>query len=83
MVFKTYDRENVQTIREAISRYSPPNENDDGSYVADVCTWCDVGPDETVNLVSIINPLVTAIIQHENGQQPYRPDDISYWISLA
>lgn len=83
MVLRTYARENVLTVREAIERYSPPEENDDGSYVADVCAWCDVGPDQTVDLTAILVPMVTAMIHHEEGQVPYMQSDISYWVSLA
>lgn len=62
-----------KTIRQLISRWAPPSENNTAAYVEDCSRACGHFPDETVNVrqASVMQPLVTAIIQHENGQQPY------------
>lgn len=39
------------TVREAISRYAPPNENDVDMYVAAVCNWTKTTPTDTVRAV--------------------------------
>jgi hypothetical protein len=69
------DRHDIRTIEGTIRRWAPPHENDTGSYARAVAAKVGVEPDDTVDLASyaVARPLVEAIIQHENGQQPY-PD---------
>lgn len=32
------------TIEQAISKWAPPNENDTGAYISNVCTWAGCAP---------------------------------------
>jgi hypothetical protein len=63
----------LDTVRKIINRWAPPVENDTGAYVAAVAKSCGVGPDDPVDCdeISIMLPLVKAIITHENGKNPY------------
>lgn len=45
-IFHTYNRKDgVKTIRAAISRWAPPNENNTAAYIVDVCNFTQVDPD--------------------------------------
>ena len=64
------DGSRIDSVREIIERWAPPNENDTASYVATVSRVLGVGPDDGV--VDVYNfetmrDLVVAIIRHENG----------------
>ena len=76
-------RHGLKTIRQIINRYAPPSENITDAYVANVSRLVGVNPDAEINVGSYMTPLVKAIIQHENGEQPYSPEIISQGISLA
>lgn len=65
----------LRTLRGMISRWAPENENDTDAYIDSVCKQCCASPDNPYTLTpSRMLSLVTAIIKHENGQQPYAPD---------
>ena len=83
-LLKNYQSQHgLNTIREIINRWAPPNENKTDSYVDHVARVVGVHPDSAVNVNDKIVPIVTAIIKHENGLQPYDPDTISRGISLS
>lgn len=73
----------LDTIREIISRWAPPNENITESYVANVSRIVGASPDQTIDVAGALPKLVPAIIQHENGQQPYSDAQINRGIALA
>ena len=60
------------TVESIIERWAPPSENDTDAYIAFVCRKLGVNPtDELNNTIEDYLPLVKAIIQMENGMQPY------------
>lgn len=63
----------IDTVQEIINRWAPPVENNTGAYVSQVAKVVGVSPTEPLNLGDdlIMAKLVTAIIWHENGVQPY------------
>jgi len=63
----------LDTPREIVNRWAPPNENDTGAYVNVVANALGVGPDDPINVQdpATMQKLRDAIIQHENGQNPY------------
>lgn len=79
---RKYGLRHVQGI---INRWAPPTENDTGAYVRQVCRALGVGPTDTVNLqdTATLAKLVTAVIKHENGMQPYSPDLIARGVGMA
>jgi hypothetical protein len=82
-IMRSYKARGLYTIKQAIARWAPPVENDTSAYVDAVCAGCNVFPDTVVDFDEIMPQLVKAIIQHENGQQPYTDQTINAGIALA
>jgi hypothetical protein len=82
-ILETYKKEGVATIRAAINRWAPPNENNTEAYVDAVARAVGVGADEALDLAAHAPQIIAAIIQHENGQQPYPVETIKDGIALA
>lgn len=84
-VLISYEKKGINTVRGVINRWAPPNENDTGSYVMHVAGLLSVDPDEVIDIDSyeVMDPLVRAIIRHENGQQPYSDKVIRDSLRLA
>ena len=63
----------IDTVRETISRWAPGNENDTEAYIAAVARVVGVGPNQSINIHDphTLHRMVTAIITHENGCNPY------------
>lgn len=72
------DKYGLKTIREIINRWAPSIENDTDSYENAVSTEVGLGVDYPLDLhvELVLEKLVTAIVHHENGQQPYSSDQI-------
>lgn len=68
------------TVSAIISRWAPPSENNTGAYIADV--QGHIGGD-AVDLSTDLPALVSAIIAHENGLNPYSSATIANGIALA
>jgi hypothetical protein len=82
-VLMTYEAKGIDSVREIIERWAPSSENDTEAYVQDVASHLDVDPDDSIDIRQVMPELIAAIIQHENGQQPYSSDQINQGISLA
>ncbi|WP_340616525.1 structural protein [Xenorhabdus entomophaga] len=73
-ILRNYDRKyGLNTIRQIISRWAPTNENNTEAYIAYVCKMVGVPSSVVIDVenVNTMSKLVKAIIQMENGQQPY------------
>lgn len=69
----------LRTIRGIITRYAPPSDNNDtAAYINAVSADVGIGIDVSTDLTdpSVLSSFVMAIIQHENGSQPYPADVI-------
>lgn len=73
-------RRGVRTIEGLINAWAPDNENDTAAYIAAVGYKLKVEPDQAIDVLSWLPRLVEAIIEHENGQQPYSSSDITRWV---
>ncbi len=85
-IFAKYsDAYGLTTVADIIGRWAPPVENDTPAYVANVAHLIGVGPNDKINVhdSSIMETLIKAVIQHENGQQPYDTATIDKGITLA
>lgn len=82
-ILKTYQREGVTTLQEAVGRWAPSSENNTQAYVANVCRACGVSPGDIVDLTALLPKIIPAMIQQENGEQPYSVQLINYGIALA
>lgn len=83
-VLKTYrDQHGLTTIAGIISRWAPPVENNTGAYISAVAAAVGKSPAAPLDFATDLQPLVTAIIRHENGLQPYSAATIAEGVSLA
>lgn len=74
----------ASTVSDIITRWAPPPTNDTAAYIADVDDRLGLTPgNDAIDLSSSLAVLIAAIIQHENGIQPYSADTINQGISLA
>ncbi|HEY6093821.1 MAG TPA: structural protein [Gallionellaceae bacterium] len=74
---------NLNTIRGIITRWAPPNENDTDAYVEAVADAVGVDPDVRLEVSRAKPQIIAAIIQHENGQQPYNLAQIDSGVRMA
>ena len=83
------DKYGINTVRGAINRWAPPNENDTGAYVNAVCGVLECHPDDHFDFrdASWLFWMVTAIGQHENGTAAFNENvteaDISNGVAAA
>jgi hypothetical protein len=74
----------ASTVTAIVSRYAPPAANDTVSYIADVDNQLGLTPgNDAVNLATDLPSLVAAMIQHENGINPYSSATILQGINLT
>ncbi|MER0817368.1 structural protein, partial [Pseudomonas aeruginosa] len=66
------DKHALRTIRQIISRWAPPSENNTESYIRQVAARVGVAPDARIDVYDyrIMRTLVEAIVRHENGPGP-------------
>lgn len=70
----TYEsKHGLNTVAGIINRWAPPSENDTGAYIATIAKAINTPADTALALhtPSVLAALCTAMVQHENGQQPY------------
>jgi len=70
---------NLTTIQQIIGRWAPTNENNTSSYIDSVATAMTVSPAQYLPLTEQITlaELLTAIVKHENGIQPFSQETIN------
>ncbi|HCF3862919.1 structural protein [Pseudomonas aeruginosa] len=73
------DKHALRTIRQIISRWAPPSENNTESYIRQVAARVGVAPDARIDVYDYrtMRTLVEAIVRHENGPGPL-PEGIWY-----
>lgn len=92
-VLASYRRRGLVSVRQIINTWAPPvgqdskgnryTQNSD-AYVAHVARVLQVEPDQAITWTAAgLSQLVAAIIQHENGSQPYDLAVINQGITLA
>lgn len=79
------DFHGCDTVAKVINRWAPSTENNTTAYINAVATRMGVHPHEPINLhqYAMLHPCVLAIIQHENGKQPYNAAIIEEGLRLA
>lgn len=83
-VLLTYYRKyGLNTVHGIINRFAPPVENNTNAYAVHVANYLNVGLDEVINVEERLKDLVTIIILHENGQNPYSEATIQHGVNLA
>jgi hypothetical protein len=76
---------NLNTIREVLNKYAPNSENKTDSYIAHVSELTGFGADNYLQLqdAQVLASVVSAIIKHENGFNPYSTETIAAGVTLA
>lgn len=79
------NKHGLKTIKGIINRWAPPVENDTQSYVNAVAKKVGVSPTATIDVddVTIMKPLVVAIIAHENAGYAYADTVIDEGLHMA
>jgi hypothetical protein len=75
----------LNTIEGVINRWAPPSENNTGGYVKAVAKQLGVDPAAPLNMSDpgVLTQLTQAIIQHENGAQPYSAQQVGTGVQAA
>ena len=64
-------RHGINTVRGIITRWAPPSENDTEAYINAVVRQTGISSNQPIAVSASLFPLVNAIIQQENGMNPY------------
>jgi len=59
----------LNTVRGILTRYAPAMENDTEGYIAHVAARIGVTPDAPMDVAANLQPLMRAIVAHENGKR--------------
>lgn len=81
-----YGDKGIDTVQAIVTRWAPATENPDvQSYVETVAKKLGVNPTEPLDLKDrkVLTGLATAIIEHENGKNPYSPEQVSSGVDAA
>lgn len=63
LFFKSYKRMKVVTVRDVITRFAPPSENDTKRYIEFVCTYTKLLPDDKIDWCPISFPIAVSIYE--------------------
>ena len=77
LLLNYYNKYDLNTVENIITKWAPPSENDTVTYYTDVADAMGVNPGDTIDLTdpNTLTALVNAIITEENGINPY-PDNV-------
>jgi len=78
----SYAARGLNTVQSIINTWAPPTENDTNAYVRAVANSMNVDPNAVLSATDY-PALVAAIVEHENGSQPYSTAQIDTGISMA
>lgn len=75
----------LNTVRQIISCYAPPNENQIQAYIQTVADQIGVYPDTVIDIEErgISAVFIKAVIRMENGIQPYSDETIEKGIDMV
>ena len=74
----------LTSLRQIVNRWAPESENDTEAYLENVCHFCFASPDNPYTLTpSRLMALVSAIIKHENGVNPYALEVVQQGVDSA
>jgi hypothetical protein len=79
-ILNNYYSEGYQTVQDMISRWSA---TDQQAYIANVASSLNVDPMAVLDMTQSLPALIAAIIQQENGINPYSDATIQTAIALA
>ncbi|WP_316376609.1 hypothetical protein [Enterobacter hormaechei] len=82
----SYQRQGIDTVSDIINRWAPPSDNNNTeAYIQAVCAQLGVTADQQLDASNpdTLKALCAAIIQHENGSQPYSEQQLATGVSAA
>lgn len=82
----SYQRQGIDTVSDIINRWAPPSDNNNtDAYIQAVCAKLGVTADQQLDASNpdTLKALCAAIIQHENGSQPYSDQQLATGVSAA
>ncbi|MCN7217692.1 hypothetical protein MLZ39_09750 [Escherichia coli] len=82
----SYQRQGIDTVSDIINRWAPPSDNNNtDAYIKAVCAQLGVTADQQLDASNpdTLKALCAAIIQHENGSQPYSDQQLTTGVSAA
>ncbi|MFW6826791.1 hypothetical protein ACM7TL_06775 [Enterobacter hormaechei] len=82
----SYQRQGIDTVSDIINRWAPPSDNNNtDAYIQAVCAQLGVTADQQLDASNpdTLKALCAAIIQHENGSQPYSDQQLASGVSAA
>ncbi|MCZ5804909.1 hypothetical protein [Enterobacter hormaechei] len=82
----SYQRQGIDTVSDIINRWAPPSDNKNtDAYIQAVCAQLGVTADQQLDASNpdTLKALCAAIIQHENGSQPYSDQQLTTGVSAA
>lgn len=82
----SYQRQGIDTVSDIINRWAPPSDNNNtDAYIKAVCAQLGVTADQQLDASNpdTLKALCAAIIQHENGSQPYSDQQLATGVSAA
>lgn len=84
-VLLRYRDRGIDTIEALAERWAPASENDSKQYAAHLSKLAGFAPDQTIDLGNeeTLRKVVPAIIQIENGEQPYAEDAVGRGVAAA
>lgn len=81
-ILDAYAARGIVTVNDIINTWAPPTENDTASYVQTVAD--SMGVESTASVSKSEYPaLIAAIVEHENGSQPYDVSVINKGVEIA
>lgn len=71
----------LRTIRQLVSRWAPPTENDTEAYISAVSKWSGVEPNANIDTLTkgSMCPIVAAMSRMENGKAAVMADVDAGW----
>lgn len=82
----SYQRQGYDTVSDIITRWAPPEDNNDtAAYIKAVCAQVGVTADQKLDVSNpdTLKKLSAAIINHENGNQPFSDQQLNTGASAA
>ncbi len=75
-LLRSYGSRGINTVGSIVSKYAPGHENNTAAYIESVSKKLGVSGTATLDMndPAVMEKLVSAMIQHENGKNPYSND---------
>jgi len=86
VLIRYQDQHGLDTVAKMIQRWAPPDDNNNtNAYIGHVAQRMNLSPNQAFDFAeyAFARPMVEAMIQHENGMQPYKDSTLDLGLHLA